>query len=332
MGIFGKILATLNLLLAAGFIWLVSMDYGRRNAWDFQIRQEDFLIQGLPVDDTQQDAEGQRLVDLMGTQMSQQLFTGVQGGQVKSQVAEVKQRHDALVSEISGAAEADKKKRLQEILIPLARSAVERANLRQRILNAKDADLGADGPFLGNDSLFDNAYKDAQGTSTALDHRRGLIAHFLFAVSTTPADYQRTLAVVGLDSYAREVEAQAATLRAMVPQFESLMASDRSAFVAAHQALIREIVTWTERLRRLQDDLTRQETQREQYKTLVAQRERDKDGLEKEIKAAQKSLAGDLKEQGRLEEELVAALKMIAATSAANQRLEQEIKNRELGQ
>src|SRR5205823_5487821 len=91
MSTFGKALAIVNVLAAAAFIWLAIADYGKRQSMAFQVQQADFVLKGLPVDETEKTPEGDVQVELIGNRMAQQLFSGA-GQPVKTQAAEVKKR------------------------------------------------------------------------------------------------------------------------------------------------------------------------------------------------------------------------------------------------
>jgi len=321
MGTFGKVLAVLNVLAAIGFIGLAITDYGRRRAWEFVLQQQDFTVNGLAVDDKEQDVEGQSLKDLAGKRMQQQL-----GVSVATQADEVNSRHGAFTSAIQGADPETRRK----LLLPLARNVVE----HYEIATAKTADLANDAPLFtkitGPEGPVESAFNAATKAS-AYDVRRYAIAHFLFNTSVEPGDYQRTLAVVGLASYARALDAQTVHLQSMVPQIGRDIENDRSAFVSNHRALIEQIVQLERRLRGLQEALAKHEEELNQHRALLAARKQDALDLNARIKetttAAEKALAL----QSTLEKELFAADAEAARTKEANERLDKEIKTKELG-
>jgi hypothetical protein len=317
-----------NVLSAAAFIWLAVLDYSKHQAWEFAIQQQDFLIRGIPVDEAEKNADGDPMVELFGKRMQKQLFAS-EGQAVTTQKAAVEQRHSKLLQDINAAGPAEKAKLLEKVVIPFARSAFERATLREKI-NAKDANFDAG----GSDSPFELAYKDATNAGDAklpIDAQRGAIARFLFCSSIDQPDYQFALTAVGLDYYAREVERQATALRNMVPEIELAMAGDRASFERLHRTLIDEIVNYADHIRRLQDDLGKQNAQLEQYKALIGQRKADVEDLEKRISAAKQATEVALAKQTDFEQALINAQTGVSKTSEANHKLETEIKNRELG-
>src|SRR5207249_11542509 len=148
MSTFAKVLAVLNVLAAIAFLCVAGLDYGARQRWMFAVRQQDFIIKGLPVDDTEQDVDGRPLVNSIGKRMQEQLFAGL-SKQVKTQKEEIDDRYKAVRAEIDGAADAAAKKKLiAAALMPLARTWGQRDEL-QRTIRATDVEalLAADGPF-----------------------------------------------------------------------------------------------------------------------------------------------------------------------------------------
>src|SRR5205809_92250 len=125
MGMSGKILAIANAVLAFAFLVFAGMVYGQRHAWDFAILNQDFVIRGLPVDDKEEDTDGQIRKDLIGKELRTRL--GLQND--VTQAAAARSRHDQLKTEIDGLQDAAKQKRLEEVVLPLAKNAVERANV-----------------------------------------------------------------------------------------------------------------------------------------------------------------------------------------------------------
>jgi hypothetical protein len=330
MTTFGKVLAILNVVGAVGFIWLAALEYGKHQAWAFQVQQGDFILQGLPVDETEKNADGDVVVNLIGNRMLQQLFSGA-GQAVKTQAEEVKKRQSDVLNAVNAEQGAQAKKaKLEEIVLPLAGGAAERANLREQIQKANEPELSPEGPFLGPNSLFAAAFNEANKTELSLEPRRNAIARFLFGTSSSQQDYQRTLVVVGLDHYSREVERQASALQSMLAETELVMAADRKDFEKNHRDLIEQIKAQAERVRGLQGDLERQNAQLQQYNVMINDRKGDGKDLRSQIQSTQDATKAALAKQSEFEKALFTAQKEVATTNAANQRLEEEIKAREL--
>ena len=62
MSILGKILAVLNILGVGGLIYLSSVTYAKRRAWEYANFRHDLIVDGLPIDDKDSDKEGKPLV------------------------------------------------------------------------------------------------------------------------------------------------------------------------------------------------------------------------------------------------------------------------------
>jgi predicted nucleic acid-binding Zn-ribbon protein len=331
MGTLGKVLAICNVLAGIAFIAVAALDYGQRQAWSFLVLQQDFVLNGLPVDDGDKDAEGEPQVKYMTPLMQSKL--GIQG--VKTQKEEVDKRHAALQQEIqSPANEDEKRKKLEAILVPLARTLGEREDLRRQIHDTAtkidDLLMKPDGPF---ESAFRDALSGAGQPGTAADvgsQKRRAIAHLLIGTSQTPADYQRTILVVGATNYTRELDNQSAALRDMVPELQRTIAGDRSAFEVAHKALIQQIIALAERVRDAEENIDKQKELLQKHKGLVERRQGDVADLTKRIADARAATEAALQEQTRLEKQLFAADTKVAEEEKKNQQFEREIKSREL--
>jgi chromosome segregation ATPase len=330
-----KVLAVLNVLAAIGFLCLAGMDYSKRHAWMFAVRQQDFIIDGLPVDDAETDADGHPLVAALGTQMQKQLLFGVMPeAPVKTLKEEVQRRHQALLMEIEDAPNPEAKRQIIEAsLVPLARTWGQRDELRRKIRDPKitvDTLVGSDGPL-------EAAFKDANEGKTLAeeqvgpDARRLTITHLLFNLSDKPDDHRRTLAVVGLRAYIHEVDSQATALRNMAPEIQHAMEADLTAFEIEHKDLIRQIENLAERVREANSRLETQKAFAQSHETRVAARKADVQSVQAEIAEAKKATDVAMNGQSRLENALFQARAAIAAAGEKNQQLLQEIRTKELG-
>jgi hypothetical protein len=257
MSTLGKVLAILNGLAALGFFTVAALDYGQRQAWSTAVFQQDLLIGGLPIDERQVDIEGTPVVSVLSKGILQKAFSGA-GEPVRTQLAEVKKRHDALVQTI------DSKQALEAVLMPLTKSLGEREELRDQIAKGNLDELkGADGPLEG-------AFKEA------LSGRKQAIAHVLYGTSQNQQEEQRTLIVVGMQEYVHTADEQATRFAEMAPQLRLLIANDRTNWELKHKALIQEIIALAERLHTLDEMLTKQQELRDQHhRALVAARQGD---------------------------------------------------------
>jgi hypothetical protein len=66
MSLFGKILAVLNLLGAAGLIYFASADYAKRQAWAHAYTRAELLLNGIPLDEKELDSSSQLAVERLG--------------------------------------------------------------------------------------------------------------------------------------------------------------------------------------------------------------------------------------------------------------------------
>jgi hypothetical protein len=144
-------------------------------------------------------------------------------------------------------------------------------------------------------------------------------------------DWRRVAVIVGLEAYAREVDAQAAAYRDMIPQLQNLIADEQSTFEISHRALIQHIIALADRVRELEDTYQKQVALREQHKTAVTKRQQDVQELKTQIDAGKKVAAKELGVQTDLEKQLFDADRAVQKATARNQELEREIKTRELG-
>jgi predicted NAD-dependent protein-ADP-ribosyltransferase YbiA (DUF1768 family) len=335
MSILGKVLALLNVVAAIAFVCVAGLDYGKRQAWTFAVQQQDFILNGLPVDDKEKDVEGRTLVDLIGNDMQKRLFTGLQQP-VKTQVKEVEQRQKAVRAEIDGQPDAAAKKTaLENALLPLARTWGQRDEWRRKIRDPK-ADVDA---LLAPDGLFETAFRQAVQGKTGTeeekelgpDERRHAIAHVLCNLSAKPDDQRRALAVVGLKAYTAEVDSQATALANMVPEIQRALDEDLVAFEREHGDLIRQIVALAGRVRELQTTLQEQTLLKQEHATLVAARQADVQNVRAEIAQATKATEIALQAQNRLEQALFQTREAIKAAADKNQHLLRQITTAELG-
>jgi hypothetical protein len=327
MGMFGKVLAILNLLAAIGFVALVTLDYSRRNSWSFVVLQADFIIKGLPVDDKEVDAENRPVVSLLVKEMEKALFAS--GSPVKTQVEEVRKRKQSVADTITGAGdEKAQLKMLADVIVPLARTQGEREDLQRRIAAGKILDL------MSESGPFEDAFKDAlhgKGGQSNWEGRRQAVAHVLVNLGDAGNNQERDLTVVGLEAYAREVSAQAQALREMLPVLQHSMAEERAAFEIKHRSLLQQVRALADRNRELDESLDKQTALRDEHREVVKKRQDEVTAVQAQIAAAQKATEESLAEQGRLEKELFDAQSLIGATGDTNLKLESQIRSRETG-
>src|SRR5260370_37405053 len=89
MSLFGKILAFLNVLAAVAFFSLAAMDWGKRQAWAYNLYRHDLAMKGLPVTADETDKDGVPWVEGLTQKTLQEMFQPVGGNPVKTQLEEV---------------------------------------------------------------------------------------------------------------------------------------------------------------------------------------------------------------------------------------------------
>jgi hypothetical protein len=343
MGLLGKILAILNVIAAIGFLVVAVMDYGKQRAWATLTFQQDLLIQGLPVDESAQDFNGEIISKKIGPATLAQLQTGAQP--VTTQVAEVKQRQAAAQAAIEGAGtEAEKRAKMAEILLPVATTFGEREELKRKIATEPaDQLLGEEGPFktvfreaLEGKSLPIIPAPEGGAASRALgdDLRRHAIAHLLFnlGLGDKPQGYdQRLQGIIGLEAFLKEVTNQLDVNKSLVDAYETAIRKESLPFEIKHRELLEELIASAGHLQEQREALQKQEGSRDLHRALVGKRRQDIADLTAQIEAEQKRLDATLTRQKELETALDKANVDAKALETANQSLEKQIRSRELG-
>lgn len=144
----GKVLLVLNLLAVAAFIGVAARNHEIREAWAFSGFRHDLVVTGLPLT----EAENRDLYRVLGPldgPILVNLFQGIEGGPVRTQVDEVKRLQEQFRDELKDLEEAKQRERLAFWLSILARSSAERELVRPRVFGPPAfADLlSPDGPF-----------------------------------------------------------------------------------------------------------------------------------------------------------------------------------------
>jgi hypothetical protein len=147
MSLFGKILAFLNILGAAGLVVMASMDFAARQVWGYNRFRHELVLNGLPLSDTEQAANEAVVADLFGPDSLSKVFRQpVEGSPVKTQLEEVSRVKADLDAKLQAAAASKRGQThlLARILLPLADNHVEREQLLSaRYWLATDAQAAA---------------------------------------------------------------------------------------------------------------------------------------------------------------------------------------------
>jgi septal ring factor EnvC (AmiA/AmiB activator) len=323
MGIFGKALAVVNVVAAIGFVVFAALDYGRRQAWTFAVLEQDFLINGLPVDEDDLDVNGVPVVQSVTARVQQDLFAASRGGTpVKTQIEEVQKRKSDLQAYVG-----DDPAKWREIVLPLAESSGERAKLYA----AGKADVFKARLDQTVNQAMEPTRSGEGSKGFSLGERRQAVARFLFATSRNDDERNRTLAVVGLSAYAQAVTNQANNLQNMIRPYQSAIESDRTAFVVEHNALVQQILALAERVGELQTSLDKQTELLNKHKALRAEREREVKELQNSIASARRAADAALAQQARTEDTTFATQKAVTMAEQKNQDLERILTGLELG-
>src|SRR5262245_40941566 len=118
MSLLGKLLAVLNLLAAAGFLYLASASYSARQAWIYAAFRYDLALDGLPVDEAEKDENG----DPMHLKVTPQLANELAGNdQVRTQEAALDRRRNEIFARLDDSSiPGTRQAKLAGVLLPLA--------------------------------------------------------------------------------------------------------------------------------------------------------------------------------------------------------------------
>jgi len=142
MSLFGKILAFLNILGAAGLFYLANVDYGKRSSWAYSVVRHELVLDGLPSNEQELDRDSKPLVDRLNQQALKDIFAQVGGKEVPTQTKEVERIKSELDARLQPLMQnrAQQSYHLARILLPLADSYLERdtmMSVRAHLANDK---------------------------------------------------------------------------------------------------------------------------------------------------------------------------------------------------
>jgi hypothetical protein len=130
MSLFGKILAVLNVLGAIGLFLLAVMDYGKRQAWSYNVMQHELVLRGMPLDDKETDAQGRPLADRLSEGTIAGHFANAGGSGKPTQVEEVADLQAKFNAALAAMpSEREQTHYLARILLPLSETYLEREEL-----------------------------------------------------------------------------------------------------------------------------------------------------------------------------------------------------------
>ena len=358
MSLLGKLLLFVNVLMAAGFLYVAGIDWGKRRAWADAVLQHQLVIDGLPVDDQDKDREGNPKAKDVRDVALQQLFqrAGAGGEIAHTQVDEVNKVKGKVQQWVEDpAVKGTKAQKLAVVLMQLSPSIEDYEKLKKR---AADPEAN-DPPEDQLQAALDQAFADAVGTKTTIRNpdgttqekdrpaaeRRQVICHLLFAMSRVLAQaeeqppqnlmaskaYQRIVAVCGLETCAGEVSDQVALAQRLTEDVRAGMARDRDRFLVADRSLLAQIEDLSEKVERQRAFLKGQNDLKDSQQKLVDIRRLEVDRLEKELYAAQEATKEELKTQARMEAQLFKSRREQRDAFEKNLQLEQQLRSLEKG-
>jgi hypothetical protein len=319
MPLLRNILIVANILVAILFFALAAMDWGRRTAWAHGSFRYELAADGLPVDDTETDSNGDVLVKKIPGELARQLQFTTQKDAVEARFKEVQGQAN------NEGDEAAKKQKLLSILGALATTQTER-----------EAYATMDVPQL--EEALNQAFrparegKTASGKQISPDQQRAAIAHVLFATyGHESADQQKLLGIIGARGYARAAAQEAATLQEMALRVRQQMANDQHAFEVQHKELVQRIQALAERVADRKAELLHHKSITEKNEVLANSRRAEVKDMETRLATVNSELEKALAEQATLEQDLFETERLLGATKEENLKMEKQIRSRELG-
>jgi hypothetical protein len=346
MTLVGYLLAVLNVIAAGAFLYLSMMDYGVRQAWSYAVYRYELALDGLPVDQEDRDEKGQPRYLNMNDELRREL-TGsdkieTQEDGLEARRAEIQQRIDDPSIKSSLPLAGDKLPKYVEVLLPLARNAVE----REALLAAREPTPLA--------ARF-NDYFDKAKRHKDRDEKRRAIARLLVAfVDVLPTEdekkqrqadaskppkersdptadriYQQMLGVVGTKAAAAALDEQAHALLEMATDVQVGRDDARRRFADRHDARLRELEALEERLLFERDQLEAKNKAALRAEALAAAQKKEKERIEKELSDQRVLTAAQLERLTEKQNELFKVRVLLRDANRINQKLEEDIRSLE---
>ncbi|GIW81796.1 MAG: hypothetical protein KatS3mg105_3603 [Gemmatales bacterium] len=343
MTLFGKFLMILNIFAATAFVYIAALDWGKRYEWSYAVFRQHLVINGLPLDDEETaDQEGLhnvRQVDRLGDSTLSSLFAPVGGNPVRTQQEELVRLRDQLKAEINALPnEAEKRKKLKELLVPLARSSLDRSEVRiwldttkpfSKVMEGFDAIFAA---AIGAQAVDDSDSQTQTTQQTSLAYRlvprdkRRAMTHLLF---TLHPDLQRVTVVVGLKALVDEMNDQADALMPISDSVEFAMLGDLSSFEVEYEQLLSDLKDLAFHLDERSRMLASQQELKKKHEGLVELRKQDIVKFKEAINVARKTIKELLHAQQEEERLLFESQSVLRDIRSTNERLEREIRRLE---
>jgi hypothetical protein len=325
MSTLGKVLIFLNILAAVAFAGIAAADWGKRQEWSYAVFRQDVALDGLPLDDQEKQPDGTRTVDLLSDATAQDIFRAVGADPVKTQLAEVRRQQGRLRAEIEALPnEADKRAKIGAVLLPLTTTIGDRDKLAAQIQRDPIENLMSDaGPF-------GQAFAPALDPSIEPAARRKAVAHLLLNLSDpNTTEYQRALAVVGLNAYATEAERQSIALRDMTHRATTALASEAGAFDADYNRILADLRYLADQLTDRQAKFNEHQDLATRQNALLTRRQADVTELRQQIEQTRQAVAAEQAKLAAEQQRLFEVQRAVATGVAKNLELEQQIRQQE---
>jgi hypothetical protein len=338
MSLLGKILAIINVLAAAAFIYFAASDYGKRQQWSHAVYRHDLAINGLPLDDNQKDVDGNLLAKNLNQTTLNEIFQGA-GTPVSTQQAEVQNVKKAVIDKINGEAMTvanpwnnqplaldTPEKRRAWFMLPFATSLSDRdLRVSQMMGGNPPVDEAAIEQLFTNFTVRESAGDKQQGYANLLF---GLLEPGESDLFESQA-FKRFVAVVGRKAAATAIDNQAAGLTQLARETNDALAAGRATFAAAHAREVMRLRDLAGVLQREKETLELQRNQTARQKDLVNDRKRQVNDLENQLEKGRKTTRALLAEQERVEKALIEQQRWLRDANSKNQGLEKQIGTRE---
>jgi len=193
MSLFGKLLAIFNVLAAIAFICVGVLDYSQRQAWSFAVLRADWLIQGLPFDETEFTLDGDKRFEQLDTKALGDVFSNAGGNPQPTQLAEVRRVQGIVNAYLAQSPSPDE---LEEVRKELVEGLAVQPG-RPPVLQPKSLRLGSQITQLEREIALETSGKRRPEVLTSLNKERDEAAKkkaevdaFILALSKPPLDDQ----------------------------------------------------------------------------------------------------------------------------------------------
>lgn len=354
MSLLGKILLFVNLLAAAGFVYLGLQDWkGRQTITASGVRHV-LLLAGLPLgggkDDppdtlpTDPSAEiplrveqpGGTYTDTVSPALLKAYFAQAGGGSpvegatslasnapVGTQLAEVKRVHALIKSALDRTDGPRAKANVAAGWLMLQPETYDERFEIQTRLQAEDGNWLAD----RLNAKFEQVLTPT-GTKDE-NERRVRLAHLLVHLDRDPAWQKRVAMVVGLRRYVRTVAEQSIRFRMMAARVERLTLDDQDRFAEEYARLKGLAIDRTQMVRDMAEVKSRLEEQKRKDEEFVAQRRTQLAALATQLQRIKAEVDALLAEQTAVEAQLFAVQREVALTLEDIYRLQAELVKQE---